>query len=191
MAILRTLPASRKLSATGALREPRQAPAADGPALGILRLQRAPRHLLRQRAVGDGRFLAHAAGVVRAALLDDGRLQFRGAAGPDGHQIFPHDHRLCASRRSASSSACGSSGFSSSCRRSGTSICRTATASTGRSQSRSSSRARRLRRWRCSYVLFAKVVPIISIWELKAGDHQGRDLTPPALKSIRSGRLHP
>jgi Ni/Fe-hydrogenase subunit HybB-like protein len=41
------------------------------------------------------------------------------------------------------------------------------------------------------YVLFAKVVPIISIWELKAGDHQGRDLPPPATDERPLGEIHP
>ena len=41
------------------------------------------------------------------------------------------------------------------------------------------------------YVLFAKVVPIISIWELKAGDHQGRDLPPPATEEHPLGEIHP
>jgi len=41
------------------------------------------------------------------------------------------------------------------------------------------------------YVLFAKVVPIISIWELKSGDHQGRDLPPPATEEHPLGEIHP
>jgi molybdopterin-containing oxidoreductase family membrane subunit len=40
------------------------------------------------------------------------------------------------------------------------------------------------------YVLFAKVVPIISIWELKAGDHPPADLIPPATEQQRLGKLH-
>jgi molybdopterin-containing oxidoreductase family membrane subunit len=40
------------------------------------------------------------------------------------------------------------------------------------------------------YVLFAKVVPIISIWELKAGDHPPADLIPPATEQQQLGKLH-
>ena len=89
------VPAPRDLPAAGALREPRQAAAGDGRAVGLLRLQRAAGHLLRQRAGRDGGVLADAARVVRAALLDDGHLQLRDAAHPDGHQVdAPDHHRL-------------------------------------------------------------------------------------------------
>ena len=40
------------------------------------------------------------------------------------------------------------------------------------------------------YVLFAKVVPIISIWELKAGEHPSPTLVPPATEEHRLGDLH-
>jgi Ni/Fe-hydrogenase subunit HybB-like protein len=40
------------------------------------------------------------------------------------------------------------------------------------------------------YVLFAKVVPIISIWELKAGDHPVGELLPPATERRELGKLH-
>ena len=40
------------------------------------------------------------------------------------------------------------------------------------------------------YVLFAKVVPIISIWELKAGDHPSPSLIPPANERHELGDLH-
>jgi molybdopterin-containing oxidoreductase family membrane subunit len=40
------------------------------------------------------------------------------------------------------------------------------------------------------YVLFAKVVPIISIWELKAGEHTAPELVPPATEEHRLGDLH-
>ena len=40
------------------------------------------------------------------------------------------------------------------------------------------------------YVLFAKVVPIISIWELKAGEHPPPDLLPPATEEHPLGKLH-
>jgi len=40
------------------------------------------------------------------------------------------------------------------------------------------------------YVLFAKVVPIISIWELKAGDHPPGELLPPASEAQQLGKLH-
>jgi molybdopterin-containing oxidoreductase family membrane subunit len=40
------------------------------------------------------------------------------------------------------------------------------------------------------YVLFAKFVPIISIWELKAGDHPSPDLMPTAIKEHPLGKLH-
>jgi molybdopterin-containing oxidoreductase family membrane subunit len=40
------------------------------------------------------------------------------------------------------------------------------------------------------YVLFAKVVPIISIWELKAGEHTPPDLLPPATEQHPLGKLH-
>ena len=63
-------------------------------ALGLLRVQRAPRHLLRERAERDGRLLANAAGGLRPALLDDGRVQLRPAARADGHPSVPHDHRV-------------------------------------------------------------------------------------------------
>jgi molybdopterin-containing oxidoreductase family membrane subunit len=39
------------------------------------------------------------------------------------------------------------------------------------------------------YVLFAKFVPIISIWELKAGDHTPRELTPPGSEEHALGEL--
>jgi hypothetical protein len=35
------------------------------------------------------------------------------------------------------------------------------------------------------YVFFVKVVPIISIWELKAGEHQPPDASPPAAEERR------
>ena len=38
------------------------------------------------------------------------------------------------------------------------------------------------------YVLFSKFVPIISIWELKAGEHPSPALNPPRPTSTRSGR---
>ena len=40
------------------------------------------------------------------------------------------------------------------------------------------------------YALFAKVVPIISIWELKAGEHMPAVLVPPATEEHRLGELH-
>jgi molybdopterin-containing oxidoreductase family membrane subunit len=40
------------------------------------------------------------------------------------------------------------------------------------------------------YVLFAKVVPIISIWELKAGEHPAPELIPPANEEHPLGKLH-
>jgi molybdopterin-containing oxidoreductase family membrane subunit len=40
------------------------------------------------------------------------------------------------------------------------------------------------------YVLFAKFVPIISIWELKAGEHTPAVLVPPATEEHRLGELH-
>src|SRR6266850_1895605 len=40
------------------------------------------------------------------------------------------------------------------------------------------------------YVLFAKVVPIISIWELKAGAHVPSTLIPPATQEHPLGELH-
>ena len=40
------------------------------------------------------------------------------------------------------------------------------------------------------YVLFAKVVPIISIWEMKAGDHPSPSLIPPATEHHKLGELH-
>src|SRR5688572_18173996 len=40
------------------------------------------------------------------------------------------------------------------------------------------------------YVLFAKVIPIISIWELKAGEHVSPKLVPPATEEHRLGDLH-
>ena len=40
------------------------------------------------------------------------------------------------------------------------------------------------------YVLFAKFVPIISIWELKAGAHTPSELLPPATEEHKLGELH-
>jgi molybdopterin-containing oxidoreductase family membrane subunit len=40
------------------------------------------------------------------------------------------------------------------------------------------------------YVLFAKVVPIISIWELKAGDHSHPAPLPPVTEERQPGKLH-
>jgi molybdopterin-containing oxidoreductase family membrane subunit len=40
------------------------------------------------------------------------------------------------------------------------------------------------------YLLFAKFVPIISIWELKAGAHLAPELVPPATEEHRLGELH-
>jgi len=40
------------------------------------------------------------------------------------------------------------------------------------------------------YVLFAKVVPIISMWELKAGEHPSLELMPPATEEHRLRDLH-
>ena len=39
------------------------------------------------------------------------------------------------------------------------------------------------------YVLFAKFIPIISMWELKAGDHTPPSLIPPATEEHRLGEL--
>ena len=39
------------------------------------------------------------------------------------------------------------------------------------------------------YSLFAKAVPIISMWELKAGDHPPPDLIPPASEEHALGDL--
>jgi molybdopterin-containing oxidoreductase family membrane subunit len=39
------------------------------------------------------------------------------------------------------------------------------------------------------YALFAKFVPIISMWELKAGDHTPPDLIPPATEEHKLGEL--
>jgi hypothetical protein len=39
-------------------------------------------------------------------------------------------------------------------------------------------------------VLFAKFVPIISIWELKAGDHPSPDVTLPGAERHQLGDLH-
>jgi molybdopterin-containing oxidoreductase family membrane subunit len=39
------------------------------------------------------------------------------------------------------------------------------------------------------YALFSKVVPIISMWELKAGDHPPPDLIPPATEEHPVGEL--
>jgi hypothetical protein len=39
-------------------------------------------------------------------------------------------------------------------------------------------------------VLFAKVVPIISMWELKAGEHPSTELVPPATEEHRLRDLH-
>ena len=41
------------------------------------------------------------------------------------------------------------------------------------------------------YMLFAKFVPIISIWELKAGEHQAPALVPPATEERQLGDLRP
>ena len=40
------------------------------------------------------------------------------------------------------------------------------------------------------YVLFAKFVPIISIWELRAGEHTPPSLIPPATEEHALGDLH-
>jgi molybdopterin-containing oxidoreductase family membrane subunit len=40
------------------------------------------------------------------------------------------------------------------------------------------------------YALFAKAVPIISMWELKAGDHPPPALVPPATEEHPLGKLH-
>ena len=39
------------------------------------------------------------------------------------------------------------------------------------------------------YALFSKVVPIISMWELKAGDHPPPGLVPPATEEHPLGEL--
>jgi Ni/Fe-hydrogenase subunit HybB-like protein len=41
------------------------------------------------------------------------------------------------------------------------------------------------------YVLFVKAVPIISIWELKAGDHQAPDVARPVTEERRLREQHP
>ena len=65
--------------------------------------------LVRQRAARDGGVLADAARVVRAALLDDGRLQLRAAARSCSASSSSGRSPAASSPRSASSSACGSS----------------------------------------------------------------------------------
>ena len=88
------VPAPRGVPAPGAFPEPRQAAADDEPALGVFRLRRAADRLVRQRAVRDGGLLGDAARRVRAALLDDGRLQLRHPVPDPGAQEAAHDHRL-------------------------------------------------------------------------------------------------
>ena len=67
------VPAPRGVPAPGPLPEPRQAAADDEPAVGLLRLRRAAHRLVRQRVGRDGGAARDAEGLVRAALLDDGR----------------------------------------------------------------------------------------------------------------------
>jgi len=40
------------------------------------------------------------------------------------------------------------------------------------------------------YTLFAKFVPIISIWEMKAGEHPSPQLMPRATTEHRLGDVH-
>ena len=40
------------------------------------------------------------------------------------------------------------------------------------------------------YVLFSKFVPIISIWELKAGEHPSPELLPAGQREHALGRTH-
>ena len=40
------------------------------------------------------------------------------------------------------------------------------------------------------YMLFSKFVPIISIWEMKAGAHPSRFLSPKASAEHRLGDMH-
>jgi hypothetical protein len=40
------------------------------------------------------------------------------------------------------------------------------------------------------YVLFSKVVPIISIWEMKAGEHPSPDLMPAKAHEHALGETH-
>jgi molybdopterin-containing oxidoreductase family membrane subunit len=40
------------------------------------------------------------------------------------------------------------------------------------------------------YALFAKFIPIISIWEMKAGEHPAPELVPPANSHHRLGETH-
>jgi hypothetical protein len=41
------------------------------------------------------------------------------------------------------------------------------------------------------YVLFSKLVPIISIWELKVGEHSVADTAPPQAAAHPLLRAHP
>ena len=111
---------------------------------------------------------------LRAALLDDGDLQLRHPVLDPLAQEAADDCRLRASPRAPSSSACGSSASSSSCRRSATSICPTAGAPTGRESVEILIMISTFAAMGLLYMLFAKFVPIISIWELKVGEQ-----TPP------------
>ncbi|PYR38262.1 MAG: hypothetical protein DMF93_16380 [Acidobacteria bacterium] len=87
-------PAPRGIPAPGALPEPRQAAADDEPAVDVLRLRRAAHRLVRQRERRGAGAARHAERHVRAALLDDGRLQFRRAVHDPLAAAPADDHRL-------------------------------------------------------------------------------------------------
>ncbi len=100
------------------------------------------------------------------------------------------DHRLRDRLVRRRASACGSSASSSSCRRSATSTCRTRGAPTARGRSEIMITISTFAAMGLLYTLFAKFVPIISIWEMKAGEHPSPALMPLAQHEHALGETH-
>src|SRR5207244_6810908 len=86
--------APRRVPAPSTFSEPRQAAVDDEPAVDLLRLRRAAHGVVRQRAFGSRSADRHAERFVRAALLDDGRLQLRRSVRHPVAQKTAYHHRL-------------------------------------------------------------------------------------------------
>ena len=109
MAVIRKALAPRGIPAAAPLREPRQTPAADEPAVGLLRVQRAPHGLVRQQPHEMAVFWATQRGDYAPFYWAMVIVQFRRAARDlvqsEDADHSRHRHRLLRRRRSA----CGSS----------------------------------------------------------------------------------
>ena len=124
-------------------------------------------------------------------VLDDGRLQLCPAARADGHQAVPDDHRVRhrLDRRDRGDVARAVPDHRAVARF--TSICQYSFGTYVPQPVEIIITVATFAAMCLLYVLFAKVVPVISIWELKAGEHPSPSAIGPATEEQRLGGLHP